>query len=68
MIMLIVITTSATIHNLSTESLYKEITCNPYPTVLRPLFVAFHSVSLLFCVGFLTMFAGNMEVVTRNPQ
>lgn len=68
MIMLIVITTSATIHNLSTESLYKEITCNPYPTVLRPLFVAFHSVSLLFCVGFLTMFAGNIEVVTRNPQ
>lgn len=66
MLLLLVITTASVIHGVVAESLYRDITSNAYPPVLRPMYVAYHAAALLFGVGFLVMLAGNIEVVTRH--
>ena len=66
MLLLFALSIATTIHNVVAESKYKYITINPYPVMLRPMFVVYHSLALLFGLGVLSMFAGNIEVVTRN--
>ena len=65
-ILLAVVSAAATIHNIVAESKYKDLTSNPYPVMLRPMFVVYHALAALFGLGVLAMVAGNIEVVTRN--
>ena len=63
-----VLSGAAMVHNMATESSYRAITADAYPVMLRPLFIIYHALALLFGTGVLVMVAGNIEVMTRQPQ
>ena len=53
MLLLFALSVATTIHNVVAESKYKYITINPYPVMLRPMFVVYHSLAALFGLGVL---------------
>ena len=66
MVLLMLLSLSSMLHSIATESLYREITADNSPVMLRPRFIFFHVLSAIFGIGFAVMMAGNIEVLTRN--